>query len=197
MQPDYGPVEIQLMTDGGYDREFSSTVTAASAIIGPIIPPSNIMIIYAGCVGTVSVGKMFLAGAIPGVLLGIAYMILCYFISLKRNYPCRQKRASLQEIFHATIQTLPALFLPILIMGSIISGICTATEASALAVVYSAIVAICKAAINDKVVLPGLYQIGKVCGKCAVYYCDCHSNGLGDHNLGCCSGADQLLYAVY
>lgn len=145
-----GPVEIQLMTDGGYDREFSSTVTAASAIIGPIIPPSNIMIIYAGCVGTVSVGKMFLAGAIPGVLLGIAYMILCYFISLKRNYPCRQKRASLQEIFHATIQTLPALFLPILIMGSIISGICTATEASALAVVYSAIVAICKRQLTIK-----------------------------------------------
>lgn len=145
-----GPVEIQLMTEGGYDREFSSTVTAASAIIGPIIPPSNIMIIYAGCVGTVSVGKMFLAGAIPGILLGIAYMILCYFISVKRNYPCRQKRASLREICQATVQTLPALFLPILIMGSIISGICTATEASALAVVYSVIVAICKRQLTVK-----------------------------------------------
>lgn len=65
-----GPIEIKMMTDGGYDKEFSSCLTAASAIIGPIIPPSNIMIIYAGCVGTVSVGKMFLAGAIPGILLG-------------------------------------------------------------------------------------------------------------------------------
>lgn len=136
-----GPIEIQLMTEGGYDREFSSSVTAASAIIGPIIPPSNIMIIFAGCVGTVSVGKMFLAGAIPGVLLGLAYMALCYYISVKRNYPCRKNRASWQEIKKATIQTLPALFLPVLIMGSIISGVCTATESSALAVFYATLVA--------------------------------------------------------
>lgn len=139
-----GPIEIKMMTDGGYDREFSSSVTAASAIIGPIIPPSNIMIIYAGCVGTVSVGKMFLAGAIPGILLGIAYMIFCYYISLKRAYPCREKRAPLKEIAKATWQTLPALLLPIIIMGSITTGICTATESSAIAVVYSTVVAICK-----------------------------------------------------
>lgn len=139
-----GPIEIQMMTDGGYDREFSSAVTAASAIIGPIIPPSNIMIIYAGCVGTVSVGKMFLAGAIPGILLGIAYMIFCYFVSLKKAYPCRDKRASGKEILRATWQTLPALLLPLIIMGSITTGICTATESSAIAVVYSTIVALCR-----------------------------------------------------
>lgn len=139
-----GPIEIQMMTEGGYDREFSSSVTAASAIIGPIIPPSNIMIIYAGCVGTVSVGKMFLAGAIPGILLGIAYMIFCYYISVKRKYPCREKRASAKEIARATWQTLPALLLPIIIMGTITTGICTATESSAIAVVYSTIVALCK-----------------------------------------------------
>ena len=133
-----------MMTEGGYDKEFASSVTAASAIIGPIIPPSNIMIIYAGCVGTVSVGKMFLAGAIPGILLGIAYMAFCYYISLKRHYRCREKRASAREILKATWQTLPALLLPIIIMGSIISGICTATESSALAVVYSTIVAVCR-----------------------------------------------------
>ena len=67
-----GPIEIEMMNEGGYDKEFSTSVTAASAIIGPIIPPSNIMIVFAGCVGTVSVGKMFLAGAIPGILLGAA-----------------------------------------------------------------------------------------------------------------------------
>lgn len=139
-----GPIEIQMMTEGGYDKEFASSVTAASAIIGPIIPPSNIMIIYAGCVGTVSVGKMFLAGAIPGILLGIAYMAFCYYISLKRHYRCREKHASAREILKATWQTLPALLLPIIIMGSIISGICTATESSALAVVYSTIVAVCR-----------------------------------------------------
>lgn len=145
-----GPIEIQMMTEGGYDKEFSSSVTAASAIIGPIIPPSNIMIIYAGCIGTVSVGKMFLAGAIPGILLGIAYMLFCYFISLKRAYPYREKRASAKEIASATWQTLPALLLPIIIMGSITTGICTATESSAIAVMYSTIVALCKKQLTFK-----------------------------------------------
>ena len=93
-----GPLEIQMMTDGGYDRDFSAAVTAASAIIGPIIPPSNIMIIFAGAIGTVSVGKMFLAGAIPGILLGIAYMILCYFMAVKYNMPYRKRRSTLKEI---------------------------------------------------------------------------------------------------
>lgn len=137
-----GPIEIEMMKEGGYDKEFSTSVTAASAIIGPIIPPSNIMIVFAGCVGTVSVGKMFLAGAIPGILLGLAYMVLCYYISIKKNYPCREKRAPLGEIGRSAVDTLPALFLPVLIMGSIITGICTATESSALAVVYSVIVAV-------------------------------------------------------
>lgn len=145
-----GPIEIQMMTDGGYDREFSSSVTAASAIIGPIVPPSNIMIIYAGCVGTVSVGKMFLAGAIPGVILGIAYMSFCYYISIKRHYPCRDTRAPAKEIMCAAWQTLPALLLPVIIMGSIISGICTATESSALAVVYSTVVAVCRHQLTIK-----------------------------------------------
>ena len=137
-----GPIEIEMMNEGGYDKEFSTSVTAASAIIGPIIPPSNIMIVFAGCVGTVSVGKMFLAGAIPGILLGAAYMVLCYCISVRENYPCREKRAPWKEIGKSAVDTLPALFLPVLIMGSIVTGICTATESSALAVVYSVIVAV-------------------------------------------------------
>lgn len=137
-----GPVEIDLMTKGGYKRDFSAAVTAASAIIGPIIPPSNIMIIFAGAIGTVSVGKMFLAGAVPGILLGIAYMILCYFMAKKYSMPCREKRASLKEVLSSLKGTLPALLLPVIIMGSIISGICTATESSALAVVYAVIVSL-------------------------------------------------------
>lgn len=145
-----GPVEMQLMTDGGYDKNFSAAVTAASAIIGPIIPPSNIMIIFAGCIGTVSVGKMFLAGAIPGILLGIAYMILCYFMAKKYNMPCREKRASFREIARSLKSTLPALLLPIIIMGSIISGICTATESSALAVAYALIVSLAKRRLTWK-----------------------------------------------
>ena len=139
-----GPLEIQLMTDGGYDRDFSAAVTASSAIIGPIIPPSNIMIIFAGCIGTVSVGKMFLAGAVPGILLGISYMVLCYFMAKKYNMPCREKRSSGKEILRSLWETLPALLLPFIIMGSIISGICTATESSALAVAYAIISSLLK-----------------------------------------------------
>lgn len=145
-----GPVEIQLMTDGGYKRDFAAAVTAASAIIGPIIPPSNIMIIFAGCIGTVSVGKMFLAGAVPGILLGLSYMVLCYYMAVKYNMPYRAKRASFKEIARSLKETLPALLLPIIIMGSIISGICTATESSALAVVYALIISFMKGKLTWK-----------------------------------------------
>lgn len=139
-----GPVEIQLMTDGGYSRDYATAVTAASAIIGPIIPPSNIMIIFAGCVGTVSVGKMFLAGAIPGIILGLAFMVLCYYLAVKHNMPCNAERASLKDILISLRDTLPALLLPVIIMGSIISGLCTATESSALAVAYAILVSLLK-----------------------------------------------------
>lgn len=145
-----GPIEIKMMTDGGYKRDFSAAVTSASAIIGPIIPPSNIMIIFAGCIGSVSVGKMFLAGAIPGILLGISYMVLCYFMAVKYKMPYREKRASFREIAHSLKETLPALLLPVIIMGSIISGVCTATESSALAVVYAIIISLIKKKLTWK-----------------------------------------------
>lgn len=145
-----GPIEIELMTKGGYKRDFSACVTAASAIIGPIIPPSNIMIIFAGAIGTVSVGKMFLAGAVPGILLGVAYMILCYYLAVKYKMPCRERRATLWEILQSLKETLPALLLPVIIMGSIISGICTATESSALAVAYALIVSLAKRKLTWK-----------------------------------------------
>lgn len=137
-----GPLEIQMMEKAGYKREYAATVTAASSIIGPIIPPSNVMIIFAGAVGTVSVGKMFLAGIVPGSMLGISFMVLCYFYAVRDNVPCR-KRATLKEILIAFRETLPALMLPIIIMGSIASGICTATESSALAVTYAIVVSVC------------------------------------------------------
>ena len=145
-----GPIEIKMMTDGGYKRDFSAAVTSASAIIGPIIPPSNIMIIFVGCIGSVSVGKMFLAGAIPGILLGISYMVLCYFMAVKYKMPYREKRASFREIAHSLKETLPALLLPVIIMGSIISGVCTATESSALAVVYAIIISLIKKKLTWK-----------------------------------------------
>ncbi|MDR1518892.1 MAG: TRAP transporter large permease [Planctomycetota bacterium] len=139
-----GPIEIEMMSRGGYPKNFSCAVTAASAIIGPIIPPSNIMIIYATVVGTVSIGKMFLGGILPGILLGAMYMIYCYIVSIKRNYPYNPKAPTINHILKCTWETMPALILPLIIICTISFGVCTATESSAIAVIYSIVVAVAK-----------------------------------------------------
>ena len=136
-----GPIEIELMTRGGYTKRFAAATTAASAIIGPIIPPSSIMIIFVGCVGNVSIARMFLGGAVPGVVLGICYMILCYVYAVRHDIPVSSKGFSIRNVLTALKQTIPALILPILIMGSIVFGICTAVESSAIAATYAIAVA--------------------------------------------------------
>ena len=145
-----GPIEIELMTKGGYPRDFSTCVTAATAIIGPIIPPSNIMIIFATCAGTVSIGRMFAGGIIPGVLLGVCYMVYCWYVSKKRNYPKREKRATAKEILKATKETLPALAMVVMIFCFITFGVATATETAAIAVLYAIIVAVAKKNLSIK-----------------------------------------------
>jgi tripartite ATP-independent transporter DctM subunit len=132
-----GAVEIKMMDEAGYDRDFSASVTAASAILGPIIPPSMNLVLYAVAAGNVSVVALFLGGIGPGIVIGVALMILCYFISIKKKYPKRAKRASLKEVTVSFLKTLPALFMPILIMGGILGGIFTATESAAAAVIYA------------------------------------------------------------
>ena len=93
-----GRIEMEMMTKAGYTKEYSAAVTAASAIIGPIIPPSNIMIIYAVCASNVSVSAMFLGGIMPGIVLGLAEMLLCYYFARKYNHPCRARRSSAREV---------------------------------------------------------------------------------------------------
>ena len=145
-----GRIEMEMMTKAGYTKEYSAAVTAASAIIGPIIPPSNIMIIYAVCASNVSVSAMFLGGIMPGIVLGLAEMLLCYYFARKYNHPCRARRSSAREVLHSFKRSLPALGLPIIILGGIVSGVFTATESSAVAVFYALIVAICKRQITWK-----------------------------------------------
>lgn len=144
-----GKIEIEMMTKAGYNRVYSTTVTAASAIIAPIIPPSNIMIIYAVCASNVSVTAMFLGGILPGILLGLMEMALCYVYAIKYNHP-RDRKFTWKERLHVFWETLPALGLPVIILGGIIFGIFTATEASAIAVLYALIVAIAKKSITWK-----------------------------------------------
>jgi C4-dicarboxylate transporter DctM subunit len=130
-----GSVLIPAMKEEGYDPDFSAAVTASSAICGPIIPPSVPMVIY-GITAQVSIGAMFLAGAIPGVLLGLSLMGLAYYYAVKRNYP-RYGTVGLRDFWRAFHQAIWALIMPGIILGGIFSGVFTVTESAAAAVVYA------------------------------------------------------------
>lgn len=130
-----GTIEIKAMKDEGFDAEFSAAVTAASSTIGPIIPPSMPMIIYGTILG-VSVGRLFLGGLIPGLLMGLSLMILIYFISLKRKYPVHDK-STIKEIVKYFIQAIFPLMTPIILIGGIVFGIFTPTEAAGVAAIYA------------------------------------------------------------
>jgi tripartite ATP-independent transporter DctM subunit len=135
-----GKIEIDMMETAGYPKKFAASTTAASAIIGPIIPPSTIMIIYAVVAGNVSVSEMFLAGFVPGLLIGIAEIFTVFIVAKKNSYPKSEKIAKLKEIWTSFIQTLPSLLLPIIIIAGIVSGVFTATESAAVAVLYALLV---------------------------------------------------------
>ncbi len=132
-----GTIEIKAMTDAGYDVDFSVAVTGASSTIGPIIPPSLPMVIY-GVMASASIGKLFIAGFIPGLLMGLALAIMVAYYAHKRHYP-RDAAFSLKRLGVSFIEGLPALMTPVIIIGGIASGIFTPTEAAIAAVVYALI----------------------------------------------------------
>nr|WP_297459664.1 TRAP transporter large permease [uncultured Halomonas sp.] len=133
-----GSVMIPGMARSGYDKPFSAAVTAASSTVGPIIPPSLPMIIC-GSLASVSVGRMFIAGAIPGLLLGLAMMVTTYILAVKRGYP-KEKRATLRQILSEGRSAFWALLMTFIILYGIIGGLFTATEASIVASLYALIV---------------------------------------------------------
>lgn len=135
-----GSVMIPAMKKEGYDVGFASAITAASSTVGPIIPPSVPMIIAATLSG-LSVGKLFLAGAIPGFLLGLGLMLLTYFIARRRNYP-KHSRSSFQQIIQSFGKTFWALLMMFIILFGIIGGVFTPTEASIIAVVYALLIGV-------------------------------------------------------
>ncbi len=120
----------------GYDKEFSVAVTAASSIIGPIIPPSITMIVYGSLMSNVPTGAMFAAGIVPGVLIGLGEMALVYYFSRKRNYPRETKRYTAKEASAIAVRTLPAVLTPVIIVVAIFSGFCSATEAACIANIW-------------------------------------------------------------
>jgi tripartite ATP-independent transporter DctM subunit len=133
-----GVVEIKAMKSGGIDDTFAAAVVASSSTIGPVIPPSIPMVIY-GALAEVSVGALFLGGVIPGVLMGVAIMIVIYIAAVKRGYRAEQ-RATLKQVLRSGFDGVLGLLAPGIIMGGILGGVFTPTEAAVAAVLYALIV---------------------------------------------------------
>ena len=131
-----GGFMIPEMNRKGYNREFNVAVTTTAATTGLLIPPSNIMIVYSVAAGSVSIGAMFMAGVIPGIVTGLFIMFVCGGFAYRKNYP-REPRASFKEIVTSFMRAFLSLLLIVVVIGGILVGIFTATEAAAIAVVYA------------------------------------------------------------
>ena len=136
-----GVVELEAMKKGGYDVDFSAGIVVSAATIGPIIPPSVIFVLY-GVLAEVSIGALFLAGFIPGILMGLALMVRVYLISRKKHYPVTP-RASAKEVWRAFKPSFFALLMPIIIIGGMLGGVFTPTEAAVVAALYAIVLGMC------------------------------------------------------
>lgn len=130
-----GGVMLPAMIKAGYDRNFSAALLAAAGIVGVIIPPSVPFVLYA-VTANVSVGKIFLAGVIPGIIIGLSLILWAYYVCKKYDYGTPSKRKSMKEIWESFKSAIWALLMPVIILGGIYGGIFTPTEASVVAVVY-------------------------------------------------------------
>ncbi|NRB49513.1 MAG: TRAP transporter large permease subunit [Saprospiraceae bacterium] len=128
------------MEDEGYDREFAAAVNITSSTTGLIIPPSNVLIVYSLASGGVSIAALFLAGYLPGILTGLLLMIVATIWAKRKGFPVG-KRSKISEVFSTFIDAFPSLLLLVVVIGGIVAGIFTATEASAVAVLYCLILA--------------------------------------------------------
>ena len=136
-----GSILIPAMERDGYSRKFAAAVTAASSVIGPIIPPSLIMVVYA-FIMNVSVAGLFAAGLIPGLMVGALLMFVTAIISKRRNYPKASERASVKEVGRAAWGATLPLLTPVIILGGILGGIFTPTESAAVAALYALLISL-------------------------------------------------------
>ena len=131
-----GSMLIPAMEKQGYTRRFAAAITAASSVIGPIIPPSGIMIIYAYVMGE-SVAALFLAGIVPGILVGVGLMVMIKFMADRYDFPVAREKATWPERGQASLKAFFPLMTPVIILGGILAGVFTPTEAAAVAVAYA------------------------------------------------------------
>lgn len=136
-----GKIFIPAMHQNGYSRSFAAAVTAASSVIGPIIPPSGIMILYA-FIMNVSVAGLFAAGLVPGLMIAAGLMLMTNYLARKRGYPVANRRATWPERGAAFKTSLPALLTPVILLGGIFGGVFTPTEAAAVAAAYALIITV-------------------------------------------------------
>lgn len=154
-----GSILIPTMSESGYSKAFATVVTITSSPIGIIIPPSIAMVIF-GWMAGVSIPQLFAAGFLPGILVGLMLMILSYFISKKNNYGYNTK-FRMREVWVSFIDALPALTLPLIILGGIFGGVFTATESAAVAAVGALVICIF---VYRK---PSLFEIARIFGRSA------------------------------
>jgi tripartite ATP-independent transporter DctM subunit len=148
-----GKLMQSMMTrDGKYTASFAAALTAASAVIGPIIPPSIPMVVYA-LVADASIGYLFIGGVVPGLLMGLAQMAIIALIAQRRNFPVGEE-IPLRELPGITVRAFPALMMPVVLLGCIYSGVTTPTEAAAIAAAYAFLVS---TLLYREVTLRGLY----------------------------------------
>jgi C4-dicarboxylate transporter DctM subunit len=133
-----GRMEIEIMRRAGYPHGFSAAITAASATIGPIIPPSIRLVVY-GSIANVSVGRLFLAGFVPGVLMGLFLMASVWWMAGRRNFP-QSPWVGWRKLVRSIIMSAPVLVLPVIILGGIFSGVFTATESAVVAAAYALLI---------------------------------------------------------
>jgi tripartite ATP-independent transporter DctM subunit len=159
-----GSMMIPGMKKEGYDEDFAAGLIASAAVMGPIIPPSIPFVVYA-LLSSTSVAALFLGGIVPGVMIAIGCMIVTYIISRIRNYPRAAKFETLGHMAKALLEGIVPLLMPIIILGGIIGGIFTATEASAVAVLYGLVVGLLVYRdLKPKAILDALLATAKTTG---------------------------------
>jgi tripartite ATP-independent transporter DctM subunit len=134
-----GSVMIPAMHSAGYPKNYAAAVTASASIMGPIIPPSLVMVFFSLVTGA-SVGGLFMGGVVPGVLIAVSLMTVNYFTSRKHGYQRRETRYSWQQTLHICVKSIPVMLMPLIIVGGILGGIFTPTEAAGVGVLYALVV---------------------------------------------------------